>query len=57
MVVQREDETQEAITERIRVYNEKTAPLVGFYQKEKILRNVVSLKADETFAEIKALKI
>ncbi len=57
MVVQREDETQEAITERIRVYNEKTAPLVGFYQKEKILRNVESLKADETFAEIKALKI
>ena len=57
MVVQREDETQEAITERIRVYNEKTAPLVDFYQKEKILRNVVSLKADETFAEIKALKI
>ncbi len=57
MVVQREDETQEAITERIRVYNEKTAPLVGFYQKEKMLRNVESLKADETFAEIKALKI
>jgi adenylate kinase len=57
MVVQREDETQEAITERIRVYNEKTAPLVGFYQEEKILRNVESLKADETFAEIKALKI
>jgi len=57
MVVQREDETQEAITERIRVYNEKTAPLVGFYEKEKLLVNVESLKADETFAEIKALKI
>jgi adenylate kinase len=57
MVVQRDDETQEAITERIRVYNEKTAPLVGFYQKEKLLRNVESLKADETFAEIKTLKI
>ncbi len=56
-VVQRDDETKEAIAERIKVYNEKTAPLVGFYEKEKLLVNVESLKADETFAEIKALKI
>jgi len=56
-VVQRDDETQEAIAERIKVYNEKTAPLVGYYEKEKLLVNVESLKADETFAEIKALKI
>jgi len=56
-VVQRDDETQEAIAERIKVYNEKTAPLVGYYEKEKLLVNVESFKADETFAEIKALKI
>jgi len=57
MVVQRDDETQEAIAERIKVYNEKTAPLVSFYEKERLLVNVESLKADDTFAEIRALKI
>lgn len=56
-VVQRDDETEEAIAERIRVYNEKTAPLVGFYEKEKLLVNVESLQAAQTFDEIKALKI
>jgi adenylate kinase len=56
-VVQRDDETEEAISERIKIYNEKTAPLVDFYEKQKLLVNVQSLKADETFAEIKALEI
>jgi len=55
-VVQRADETEEAIAERIRVYNEKTAPLIGFYDEKKLLRNVESLHADATFAAIKALK-
>lgn len=56
-VVQRDDETEEAISERIKIYNEKTAPLVDFYEKQKLLVNVQSLKTDETFAEIKALEI
>ncbi len=56
-VVQRTDETEEAIAERIKVYNEKTAPLIGFYEEKKLLRNVESLYADETFAAIKALSV
>lgn len=55
-VVQRADETEDAIAERIRVYEEKTAPLIGFYENEKLLRNVESLYADATFAAIKALR-
>lgn len=39
-VVQREDETEEAITHRLETYNEKTAPLIDFYRKEGMLKNV-----------------
>jgi adenylate kinase len=33
-VVQRDDETEEAISNRLNVYNDQTAPLVGFYKEE-----------------------
>jgi adenylate kinase len=52
-VIQREDETAEAISDRIKVYNQKTAPLIGFYENEGFLENVPSLIAPETVAEIK----
>ena len=39
-VIQREDETEVAINHRLETYNEKTAPLVDFYQKENLLMNV-----------------
>jgi adenylate kinase len=39
-VVQREDETEAAISKRLDTYNEKTAPLIGFYEKEGMLLNV-----------------
>ena len=39
-VVQRDDETEEAISNRLDVYNEKTAPLAGFYEKEGMLLTV-----------------
>ncbi|HEC27968.1 MAG TPA: adenylate kinase, partial [Gammaproteobacteria bacterium] len=35
--IQREDETEEAISHRLETYNEKTAPLVGYYEKEGLL--------------------
>jgi adenylate kinase len=56
-VVQREDETQEAISERIKIYNEKTAPLIGFYKNERVLKNVDSIYAEVTVNAIRALKI
>ncbi len=34
----RADETEEAITKRLETYNEKTAPLIQYYQKEGSLK-------------------
>ena len=53
-VVQRADETEEAITKRLETYNEKTAPLIQYYQKEGALKNVSSTSSDEIFTSIKA---
>jgi len=39
-VTQREDETEEAISNRLNVYNDQTAPLVGFYKEEGLLLSV-----------------
>lgn len=55
--IQRDDETEEAITNRLETYNLKTAPLSGFYEKEGLLKTFLSLSAKDTIAEIKkALK-
>ncbi|PKN68339.1 MAG: adenylate kinase [Deltaproteobacteria bacterium HGW-Deltaproteobacteria-10] len=56
-VIQRADETEEAITNRLTTYNNKTSPLIGFYEKEGLLRNFLSLSSKDTVEEIKkALK-
>jgi adenylate kinase len=52
-VIQRDDETEEAILNRLDTYNEKTAPLIGFYEKEGLLRSIVSLDSKETVEAIK----
>ena len=52
-VVQRADETEEAITKRLETYNDKTAPLIQYYQKEGSLKNVSSTSSDEIFRNIK----
>jgi adenylate kinase len=55
--IQRDDETEEAILNRLETYNQKTAPLIGFYEKEGLLKNFLSISSKETVAEIKkALK-
>ncbi len=45
-VVQRDDETEEAISNRLDVYNEKTAPLVDFYKKEEMLLSVSATSSE-----------
>lgn len=45
-IVQREDETEAAINHRLQTYAEKTAPLVAFYEKERLLMNVDGLCSD-----------
>lgn len=52
-VVQRDDETTEAISNRLDVYNEKTAPLVDFYQKEGLLLDVNATSSDAVVAAIR----
>lgn len=39
-IVQRDDETEEAIENRLQVYKEQTAPLAGFYREEGLLVSV-----------------
>ncbi|MDH5570301.1 MAG: adenylate kinase [Gammaproteobacteria bacterium] len=53
-VVQRDDETEEAISNRLDVYNEKTAPLAGFYEKEGMLLSVNATSSDAVIDAIKA---
>ena len=45
-VVQRADETEEAISHRLETYNQKTAPLINFYEKEGLLKNVKGTSSD-----------
>lgn len=56
-VIQRADETEEAILNRLETYNKKTAPLVDFYEKEGLLKTFLSLNSKETAdAIVKELK-
>jgi len=52
-VIQRADETKEAICNRLETYNSKTAPLINFYREEGLLKNIISLQLPETIAAIK----
>lgn len=52
-VVQRDDETEEAISNRLDVYTEKTAPLVNFYKGEGML---LSVNATSSEAVIEAIQ-
>lgn len=52
-VIQRDDETEEAISKRLDTYNEKTAPLVNFYDGEGMLLNVNATSSDAVVSAIK----
>lgn len=52
-VVQRDDETEEAISNRLDVYNEKTAPLVDFYRGEGMLMDVNATSSETVVAAIR----
>jgi adenylate kinase len=51
-VVQRDDETETAIMNRLDTYNKKTAPLIGFYEARGLLKNFLSLSSKDTVAQI-----
>ncbi len=52
-IVQRDDETEEAIENRLQIYNEQTAPLVEFYRDEGLLVSVPSSDLEPVMAAIK----
>lgn len=52
-IAQRDDETEEAIENRLQVYNEQTAPLVEFYRNEGLL---VSVPTSDIAAVMEAIK-
>jgi len=53
-VVQRDDETEEAISKRLDVFNAQTAPLVDYYTKVGNLLNISTTSSDEVVAAIQA---
>jgi len=53
-VVQRDDETEEAISNRLDVYNKMTAPLADFYKNEGLLIEVNAVSSDVVLDAIKA---
>lgn len=52
--IQRDDETEEAILNRLETYNQKTAPLIDYYRKQGILKDFTSLSSQETVEGIKS---
>jgi adenylate kinase len=52
-IVQRADETEKAIAHRLDTYNEKTAPLIGFYANEGLLKTISGTSSDIVVNEIK----
>jgi adenylate kinase len=52
-VIQRADETVEAISKRLDVYNEKTAPLIGYYEKKGMLLTIRETSSDGVVNAIK----
>ncbi|HWF61544.1 MAG TPA: adenylate kinase [Nitrospira sp.] len=47
-LVQRSDDQREAIGTRLRVYEEQTAPLINFYEKQRLLSYLNGAEAVET---------
>lgn len=52
-VIQRDDETEEAIGKRLDTYDEMTAPLVGFYKNEG---NLLTVSATDSQEVLKAIQ-
>lgn len=53
-VVQRDDETEEAINNRLQVYQTQTAPLSGFYKNTGLLTSVTSSDKDTVMEALKS---
>lgn len=47
-LIQRDDDKPETVLGRLQVYHQKTAPLIDFYQREGLLRNVDGAQDQES---------
>lgn len=52
-IMQRDDETEEAIENRLQIYNQQTAPLVDFYRNDGLLVSVPSSDIEPVMQAIK----
>jgi adenylate kinase len=52
-IVQRDDETEEAVLNRLEVYTEQTAPLIGFYRDEGLLLTVQGSDGNQVLDALK----
>ncbi len=53
-LIQREDDSAQTVNNRLKTYEEKTAPLISYYEQENILKTVDnSASLDETLAQVK----
>jgi len=52
--IQRSDETEEAILNRLDTYNKSTAPLIDYYEKKGVLKSVEALSSDVVVKEVTA---
>ena len=51
-VIQRSDETEEAILNRLETYNSQTAPLIDYYDNKGMLKSVTALESKAVVQEI-----
>jgi adenylate kinase len=54
-VVQRDDETEEIIRQRLETYKEKTQPLIQYYSKDPVFRSILGLNADDVMIELEKI--
>jgi adenylate kinase len=58
-LIQRVDDCEETINERLRVYHETTEPIIAFYQERGILKSVAGdvLGPDDIFVKVEAIVV
>jgi len=50
--IQRSDETEEAILNRLETYNTSTAPLIDYYEGKGMLKSVKATSSDIVIKEV-----
>jgi len=55
-LIQRKDDTEETVRKRLETYETQTAPLIDYYRKKKLLKDIDGSKtANEVFQEIQEI--